>query len=41
MGRDFGTQTEIIAGLNGSETIVLNPGDEVREGALVKVATTK
>jgi len=36
IGRDFGTETEIISGLAGTETIVVNPGDDVREGALVK-----
>jgi RND family efflux transporter MFP subunit len=35
-GRDFGAQTEIIAGLSGGETVVVNPGDVVREGNLVK-----
>jgi multidrug efflux pump subunit AcrA (membrane-fusion protein) len=36
LGRDYGAQTEIISGLTGSETVVVNPGDEVREGNLVK-----
>lgn len=36
MGRDFGTQTEILTGLDGSESVVLNPGDDVHEGALVR-----
>jgi RND family efflux transporter MFP subunit len=36
MGRDFGTATEILAGLDGSESVVINPGDDVIEGALVK-----
>lgn len=36
VGRDYGPETEIAAGLDGSETVVLNPGDEVREGALVR-----
>ena len=36
LGRDFGTQTEIIAGLQGTEMVVTNPSDDVREGALVK-----
>lgn len=36
VGRDFGAETEIIAGLEGTETVVVNPGDEVREGAMVK-----
>ncbi len=35
-GRDYGAQTEIIAGLTGGETVVVNPGDVVREGNLVK-----
>jgi multidrug efflux pump subunit AcrA (membrane-fusion protein) len=36
LGRDFGAETEILAGLQGTETVVVNPGDDVREGALVK-----
>jgi multidrug efflux pump subunit AcrA (membrane-fusion protein) len=36
LGRDYGAQTEIIGGLEGSETVVVNPGDDVREGNLVK-----
>ncbi len=36
IGRDYGTETEVISGLQGSEILVINPGDEVREGALVK-----
>jgi multidrug efflux pump subunit AcrA (membrane-fusion protein) len=37
LGRDFGAETEIIAGLQGTESVVVNPGDDVREGAMVKV----
>ncbi len=36
LGRDYGTQTEILAGLRGSETVVVNPGDVVREGSIVR-----
>jgi len=36
LGRDFGLQTEVIGGLKGTELVVLNPGDEVREGVLVR-----
>lgn len=36
IGRDFGAETEVISGLQGDEIVVVNPGDEVREGALVK-----
>jgi multidrug efflux pump subunit AcrA (membrane-fusion protein) len=36
LGRDYGPQTEIAAGLEGWEWVVVNPGDEVREGNIVK-----
>jgi multidrug efflux pump subunit AcrA (membrane-fusion protein) len=36
LGRDYGPQTEIAGGLAGGETVVVNPGDVVREGNLVK-----
>lgn len=36
IGRDYGAETEVIAGLRGDETVVVNPGDDVREGALVR-----
>ena len=35
IGRDFGTETEVLSGLAGDELLVVNPGDVVREGALV------
>ncbi len=35
LGRDYGAQTEIIGGLTGNEIVVVNPGDDVREGAVV------
>ncbi len=41
LGRDYGVQTEVIAGLEGTETVVMNPNDEVREGALVRTETPK
>jgi RND family efflux transporter MFP subunit len=37
IGRDFGAETEIVGGLDGGETVVVNPGDDVREGAIVRV----
>jgi membrane fusion protein (multidrug efflux system) len=40
IGRDYGTETEVIAGLQGGETVVVNPGDDVREGALVRAEST-
>ncbi len=39
-GRDFGTEIEIVAGLKGDESVVLNPSDSLTEGAAVRVAVT-
>ena len=36
LGRDFGSTTEVRSGLKGDETVVINPTDEVREGARVQ-----
>jgi multidrug efflux system membrane fusion protein len=35
VGRDYGTNIEILSGLSGWEYVVANPSDEVYEGALV------
>ena len=37
-GRDFGTQIEIVAGLKGDESVVLNPSDSFTDGTVVRVA---
>ncbi|MGA7408911.1 MAG: efflux RND transporter periplasmic adaptor subunit [Bryobacteraceae bacterium] len=36
LGRDFGTKVEILGGLEAGEQVVVNPTDDVREGAKVK-----
>jgi RND family efflux transporter MFP subunit len=36
LGRDFGTNVEILKGLEPGEKVVVNPTDDVREGAKVK-----
>ncbi len=36
VGRDYGQNIEVSGGLQGWEYIVLNPGDEIEEGAIVK-----
>ena len=35
LGRDYGTQVEITQGLRDGDFVVLNPGDGVRQGALL------
>ena len=37
-GRDFGTDIEIVAGLKGDESVVLNPSDSFTEGQTVRLA---
>jgi RND family efflux transporter MFP subunit len=39
-GRDFGTDIEIVAGLNGNESVVLNPSDSLSDGTQVQLAET-
>jgi hypothetical protein len=39
-GKDYGAEMEILGGLKGGEVVVSNPGDEVREGAIVKPYAT-
>jgi RND family efflux transporter MFP subunit len=38
LGRDFGQQIEVIAGLNENELVVTNPPDSMHDGAQVKIA---
>jgi multidrug efflux pump subunit AcrA (membrane-fusion protein) len=35
-GRDYGADMEILSGLTAGEMLVVNPSDEVREGAVVR-----
>jgi hypothetical protein len=39
-GRDYGTTLEILNGLQDGQYVVVNPGDAVKEGALVQMADT-
>ena len=41
VGRDYGTDIEVTGGLAGGEQVVVNPNDDVREGAEVKPASGK
>ncbi len=38
LGRDFGKTIEIVSGLQGNETLVINPTTDLIEGAKVDVA---
>jgi hypothetical protein len=36
LGRDFGAELEVTAGLAAGETVVVHPGDAFREGTQVR-----
>jgi RND family efflux transporter MFP subunit len=36
IGRDYGTEVEIVSGLKGDEKLVSGPGDDLKEGMTVK-----
>lgn len=38
LGRDYGAEMEVVTGLNGSETVVVHPGDALKEGQKVEPA---
>jgi RND family efflux transporter MFP subunit len=37
LGRDFGTEVEVVAGLQADQTVVLNPSDSITDGQPVRV----
>ena len=39
LGRDFGAEIAVIAGINAGETIVVHPGDDLPEGTAVEPVT--
>ena len=37
LGRDFGTEVEVVNGLRSDQTVVVNPSDSITDGQLVRV----
>jgi hypothetical protein len=37
IGHDFGSEVEVVAGLDGNESIVVNPPDSLVSGEAVRV----
>lgn len=37
-GRDFGTEIEVLSGLEASDTLIVNPPDSIAEGEVVRIA---
>jgi RND family efflux transporter MFP subunit len=40
LGRDFGTEVEVVSGLDGSEKVITNPPDSLVDGQEVRSATS-
>jgi hypothetical protein len=38
LGKDYGSEVEVVSGLNATDSIILNPSDSLVSGAQVKVA---
>ena len=38
IGHDFGSEVEVVAGLNGNENVIVNPPDSVIDGQTVQIA---
>jgi RND family efflux transporter MFP subunit len=41
IGRDFGKTLEILSGVNPGDQVIINPGDSLVDGTLVRVAESK
>src|SRR5450755_1387582 len=40
LGHDFGSEVEVVAGLDGNESVIINPPDSVVDGETVRIAQT-
>jgi RND family efflux transporter MFP subunit len=40
IGHDFGSEVEIVAGLSGSENVIINPPDSIVDGETVRITQT-
>jgi membrane fusion protein (multidrug efflux system) len=41
IGRDFGKTLEVLSGVNEGDQVIINPGDSLVSGAVVRIADTK
>jgi len=39
LGRDFGNTVEVLAGLNATDRVIMNPPDGITEGTDVKISS--
>ena len=38
LGKDYGSEVEVVSGLNATDLVILNPSDSLVSGAQVRVA---
>jgi hypothetical protein len=38
LGRDFGSEVEVLTGLTGNEKLIVNPADSIVSGQAVRIA---
>jgi hypothetical protein len=38
LGHDFGSEVEVVAGLTGDESVIVNPPDSIVSGEAVRIA---
>jgi multidrug efflux system membrane fusion protein len=41
LGTDFGTNVEVLSGLNAGDRVILNPADSLADGDVVTIPQTK
>jgi membrane fusion protein, multidrug efflux system len=41
IGRDFGNEVEVVAGLNSTDAVIVNPPDSLVSGELVRVVSSR
>ncbi len=41
LGRDLGTEVEAVSGVSEGDQLVINPGDDIVEGAVVKISVAR
>jgi len=41
LGRDYGSEVEVVTGISGDDKVITNPPDSIVDGELLRIATPK
>jgi len=41
LGKDYGTEVEVVSGISESDRVIVNPPDSLTSGVTVRVAETE